>query len=42
MKAASRLALDERKTRAMDIRAAALDDNGFRKYMTQLDPKAEA
>jgi hypothetical protein len=42
MKAASRLALDERRAHALDVRAAALDDSGWRKYLTQLDPKPEA
>jgi hypothetical protein len=41
MKAASRLAVDERRNHALDVRAATLDANDWRKYMTQLDPKPE-
>jgi hypothetical protein len=42
MKAASRLALDERRARAMDFRAAAADKDGFAKYMAQLMVKTES
>ena len=35
-----RIALDERRAHALDMRAAMFDNNGFQKYMAQLAPKA--
>lgn len=39
MKATARLALEDRRANARDLRAAISDDKSFDKYLTQLAPK---
>jgi len=39
MDATFRLELSERHARAMDMRAAMSDDDGFKTYMERLKPK---
>lgn len=41
MRAASRIAIDERRARALDVRAAMSEAKGFAGYMRQLKPPAD-
>lgn len=42
MKAASRIALDERRAQAMDMRAASFGKDDFVKHLAKLAPKPES